>query len=72
MGNTEKTLQNKISELSPELRKEVEELVEFLLSKQSGKTGAKLKQDWSGALRDFRGKYTSLELQKKALEWRGD
>lgn len=72
MGNTEKTLQNKISELSPELRREVEELVEFLLSKQRGKAGSKLKQDWSGALRDFRNKYTSLELQKKALEWRGD
>lgn len=72
MGNTEKTLQNKISELSPELRREVEELVEFLLSKQKSKTTAKLKQDWSGALRDFRDKYTSLELQKKALEWRGD
>lgn len=72
MGNMEKTLQNKISKLSPEYRKEVEELVEFLLSKQKSKTAAKLKQDWSGALKDLKDKYTSLELQKKALEWRGD
>jgi hypothetical protein len=71
MGNTEKTLENKISKLSPESRREVEELVESLLSKQGSKTGTKLKQTWSGALREFRDKYTSLELQKKALEWRG-
>ena len=34
--------------------------------------GKKLRQDWGGALKDFRDKYTSLELQKKAFEWRGD
>ncbi|HEY6231115.1 MAG TPA: hypothetical protein VIW64_07620 [Pyrinomonadaceae bacterium] len=32
----------------------------------------KLKQNWAGGLSDYRGQYTSLELQKKALEWRGD
>ena len=32
----------------------------------------KLRQTWAGALRDYREQYTSLELQKKALEWRGD
>lgn len=29
----------------------------------------KLRMDWAGGLREFRDKYTSLELQKKALEW---
>jgi hypothetical protein len=36
------------------------------------KHGKKLRQDWAGALRDFRDQYTSLELQKKSLDWRGD
>jgi len=32
----------------------------------------KLKFDWEGALADLRDKYTSVELQHKALEWWGD
>jgi hypothetical protein len=41
-----------------------------------GKTGKGqkkyLSQTWAGGLKEFRNQYTSLELQKKALEWRGD
>jgi hypothetical protein len=44
----------------------------FLLEKQEKKSGRKLRQDWAGALKEYRDQYTSLELQKKALEWRGD
>lgn len=61
-----------IKELPPELQKEVKDFVEFLKEKKVRKYGRKLSQDWAGALRDYRDKYTSLELQKKALEWRGD
>ena len=53
-------------------RAEVRDFVDFLLEKRSRKSGRKLRQDWAGALEDYRGQYTSLELQKKALEWRGD
>ncbi|HWN09559.1 MAG TPA: hypothetical protein VNO50_09885 [Pyrinomonadaceae bacterium] len=38
----------------------------------SSRSGRKLKQTWAGALSDFREQYSSIELQKKALEWRGD
>jgi len=31
-----------------------------------------LRQDWAGALKEYRDQYTALDLQKKALEWRGD
>ena len=48
------------------------DFVEFLLEKRARKPGQKLRQDWAGALRDYRGQYTSVELQEKALEWRGD
>jgi len=50
----------------------VQDFIGFLLEKRKQKYGRKLRQDWAGALRDYRDKYTSLELQKKALEWRGD
>jgi mRNA-degrading endonuclease RelE of RelBE toxin-antitoxin system len=58
--------------LPEELQKEVKDFVQFLLDKRSKKRGVKLRQGWAGALRDSRAQYTSLELQKKALEWRGD
>jgi hypothetical protein len=61
-----------IKELPPELRREVEDFVQTLVAKQKRKTGVKLRQDWAGGLREFRDQYTALELQKKALEWRGD
>jgi len=60
-----------INELSPNEKKMVEEFANRLLERHK-KPGKKLRQDWAGALREFRGKYTSIELQKKALEWRGD
>ncbi len=60
-----------ISLLPPELQKEVEDFARFLLER-SRKKSKKLKQDWAGGLEEFKDKYTSLELQKKALEWRGD
>jgi hypothetical protein len=68
----DKSLLEKLEKLPAEKRQEVEKFVELLLNKQKLKTKAKLRQDWAGALRDYRDQYTSLELQKKALEWRGD
>ena len=44
--------------------------MEFLISKHDRELGKKLRQDWAGALGDYRGQYSALELQKKALEWR--
>lgn len=67
-----KSIDERIKNFPPALKKEVEEFVNSLLKKRRKKNGKKLRQDWAGALRDYRGQYTSLELQKKALEWRGD
>ena len=69
MGKIEEMVRN----LPPDLQKEVEDFIQFLLNKQKKRKPAKkLRQDWAGALKDYRDKYTSLELQKKALEWRED
>jgi hypothetical protein len=71
MGKT-KTINEMIKKLPPELQKDVFDFVEFLLEKRAKKMGRRLRQDWAGALRNYRDQYTSLDLQKKALEWRGD
>jgi hypothetical protein len=65
-------IEQKIKELPPELQHEVEDFIEFLIEKRMAKRRKKLRQDWAGALRDFHDQYTSLELQKKSLAWRGD
>lgn len=68
----EQSVIEKIRNLPPDKQQEVLDFIEFLLEKQSRKYGRRLRQDWAGALSDYREQYTSLELQKKALEWRGD
>ena len=67
-----KTIEEKIRELPPELQQEAEDFVDFLLETKVHRKQKKLRMTWAGALREFRDQYTSLELQKKALEWWGD
>jgi hypothetical protein len=72
MSESTKPLAELIENLPPEIEEEVRDFVEFLLERRVRKPGKKLRQDWAGALKDYRAQYTSLELQKRALEWRGD
>lgn len=67
-----KPLEELVKELPPASQAEVRDFVEFLLEKRKRKVTGKLRQDWGGALNDYRDQYTSLELQQKALDWRGD
>jgi len=67
-----KSIEERIKNLPPTLKKEVEEFVNSLLKKRRKRSGKKLRQNWADTLKDYRDQYTSLELQKKALEWRGD
>ena len=61
----------KIEELPEDLEKELLDYIEFLLHKYGNKTERKgFKFDWEGGLSDLKDKYTSVELQHKALEWR--
>jgi hypothetical protein len=61
-----------VEEMPPEVRAEVRDFVEFLLSKHRQRPGRALRQDWAGALREQGQKCTALELQRQALDWRGD
>jgi hypothetical protein len=63
-------LEKKISSLPPYVISELESYVDFLLKKNQVRKTGKLKQTWAGGLKAFKKKYTSMELQKKALEWR--
>jgi hypothetical protein len=65
-------LEDVIQQLPPELQEEVHDFAEFLLKKKTRSRQKKLRLTWAGGLREFRDQYTSLELQKKALEWWGD
>ncbi|HKZ86473.1 MAG TPA: DUF2281 domain-containing protein [Anaerolineae bacterium] len=67
-----RALADLLKELPPDALEEVRDFAAFLLAKQERKAGHLLRQDWAGALRDYRGQYTSVELQHKALGWRGD
>lgn len=63
-------LEERIRNLPPELQREVEDFVEFLLEKRQKKRRGKPKFNWAGALKDLRGQFTSVELQHKISEWR--
>jgi hypothetical protein len=67
-----KSLEELVKELPLESQEKVRDFAEFLLKKKRRKVSRKLRQDWAGALSDYREQFTSLDLQKKSLEWRGD
>jgi len=61
-----------IEKLPAEFERELMGYIEFLSKSRNKKSGRRLKQNWAGGLEEFKDRFTSLELQKKALEWRGD
>ena len=71
MSSDHRSLEEIVRELPPDAQDKVRQFVESLQEPNNGRA-KKLEQNWAGALSDYREKYTSLQLQKKALEWRGD
>ena len=70
MATESKPLEQLLKELPPEAQAEVREFVEFVIRKRQRQTKGQLRQSWAGALENYREQFTSLELQKKSLEWR--
>ncbi len=66
------SIQEKLKQLPPELKTEANDFIDYLFRKIKQKKRSKLKLDWVGGLKEFRYKYTSLELQRKISEWWGD
>jgi len=67
-----KTLEELVQELPPDLKEEVRQYAQTLLDATMPPPGRRLRLDWVGGLREYRGQYTARELKKKALEWRED
>ena len=67
-----KPLDQLLKELPPESQAEVRDFVESLIKRRQRKSNEYLRQDWAGGLEDYREQFSSLELQKKSLDWRGD
>jgi len=66
------TLEDLIQRLPAAKRCEVRDFVLFLLEQAGRTSGRTVRQDWAGGLADLKDQFTALELQKKALDWRGD
>lgn len=62
------SLETKIKQLTPELVDELDNYLNYLLDKKKVDKKGKLTQNWAGGLKDV--DYSSVELQKKALDWR--
>jgi hypothetical protein len=59
-------------DLPEELQAEVADFARFLKESKCGHKRTKFRLDWAGALSDLKDKYTSVELQHKALDWWSD
>ncbi|MEW6041186.1 MAG: DUF2281 domain-containing protein [Elusimicrobiota bacterium] len=67
----ELSIKDKLEALPEDLKKEILDYMEFLLKKYRARTKKrKFKFDWVGGLAELKEKYTSVELQHKAMEWR--
>jgi len=63
-----KNIESKINQLTPDLIEELDNYLDYLINKRSIKKSKKLTQDWAGGLKG--DNYNSIDLQKKALDWR--
>lgn len=66
------SLEDRIKGLPPDLRREVEDFVDFLIDRRAPHSRGKMKFVWEGALADLRDQHSSVDLQHKILEWWGD
>jgi hypothetical protein len=63
-----KSIETKINQLTPGLIYELDHYLDYLINKRTTKKSNKLNQNWAGGLKGE--KYNSIDLQKKALDWR--
>lgn len=65
-------IEAKIDQLSEELQREVLDYIDFLLQKYPDHPGKKqgFRFDWEGGLSGLTTRFSSVELQHQAAEWR--
>jgi len=67
MQNLAETINNLPADLQEKVFDYIEEL-----KRSRKKKKKKLSLKWAGGLREYKDKYTSVELQKKSLDWWSD
>ncbi len=72
MSNHTKPLEDLVKELPPDLRDEVRDFVEFLLSREQNTVPGVPAFSWEGALSDLSSRYTSVGLQHLIARWRAE
>jgi len=65
-----KNIESKINQLTPDLINELDNYLDYLLKKRTTNNSRKLTQDWAGGLKGENCNFDSIDLQKKALDWR--
>ena len=63
-----KNIETKINQLTPDLIDELNHYLDYLINKRAARKSRKLSQNWAGGLKG--DNYKSIDLQKKALDWR--
>lgn len=67
-----RSLEEILRDLPQELREEVQDFVEFLLSRKVRRVKRIPTFAWAGALADMKEQYGSVELQHKIADWRSE
>jgi hypothetical protein len=63
-----KSIETKINKLTPDLIDELDHYLDYLINRKSSRRTKKLTQNWAGGLKGEN--FNSVDLQKKALDWR--
>ncbi len=65
-------IRDKIEKLPDHIIPEINDFIDFLLNKYGNKKidKSEFKFDWEGGLSKLKNKYSSVELQHKASDWR--
>ena len=66
------SLEKMIKSLPPELKEEAKDFIEYLMQKHRHGKQTKLSLNWAGDLKDYKYKYSALELEEKSKEWWGE
>jgi hypothetical protein len=66
------SIKQKIDQLPPEYQQEVNDFIDFLLEKRLKVKAKKPAFTWAGALKEYKDKYTSVELQHKISKLRAE
>ncbi len=64
------TRRDLVDQLSPDMRREVQDFVEFLLERRGKRARGEPELGWAGALRGMAANWSSVDLQHRIAKWR--